>query len=87
MTHQITLEEAALHLPELIQEVHHGQEVVLLLNHQPVARLVSAMVATPSPPDFSEWKAQLRRITAGQAVGELPLEATRREAFYGDDLR
>lgn len=87
MTHQVTLEEAALHLPELVQEVHHGQEIVLLRDQQPVARLVSPTVAASPPPDFSEWKAELRRISVRQAVGELPLEATRREAIYGDDLR
>lgn len=87
MTHQVTLEEAALHLPELVQEVHHGQEVVLLRDQQPVARLVSPIGAASPAPDFSEWKAELRRISVGRNVGELSLEATRRENIYGDDLR
>lgn len=39
--HQVTLEEAAGHLPELIREAHNGQEIVLLQDQQPVAKLVS----------------------------------------------
>ena len=36
-----TLEEAAGHLPELIQEVRGGQEIVFTDGHQPVAKLVA----------------------------------------------
>jgi len=39
--HQVTLEEAASHLPELIREAHNGQEIVLLQDQRPVAKLVS----------------------------------------------
>jgi len=86
MVHQVTLEEAALNLRELVQMIDLGQEVVLLLDQKPVARIVSPTVIA-SPPDFSEWKAALRRIRVERSVGELPLEATSREAIYGDDLR
>lgn len=40
MAHQITVEEAANHLPELVREVRNGRDVVLLQDRLPVARLV-----------------------------------------------
>lgn len=39
--YQVTLEEAAARLPELIQEVGAGEEVVLMQNNVPIAKLVS----------------------------------------------
>ena len=39
--HQVTLEEAASHLPELIREAHDGEEIVLLQDQRPIAKLVS----------------------------------------------
>jgi prevent-host-death family protein len=44
---QVTLEEAAARLPELIEEVIQGQEVILTLNSVPVAKLVP--VRKPRP--------------------------------------
>ena len=41
MAHQVTLEEAAGHLPELVLEARNGQEVVLFQDQRPVAKLVS----------------------------------------------
>ena len=40
MAHQVTLEEAATHLPELVREARGGQEVVFTEGRQPVARLI-----------------------------------------------
>lgn len=41
MAHQVTLEEAAGHLPELVREAHNGEEIVLFQDQRPVAKLVS----------------------------------------------
>jgi len=38
--HQIPLEEAAIRLPQLIQEAKDGEDVVITQDNQPVARLV-----------------------------------------------
>ena len=38
---QITLEEAATRLPELIREANAGEEVVLTENNLPVAKLIT----------------------------------------------
>lgn len=43
MAHQVTLEEAAGLLPELIREARGGQEIVLLQDQRPVAKLVLLM--------------------------------------------
>ena len=37
----ITLEEAAVHLPQLIQKANAGEEVILTQDSLPVAKLVS----------------------------------------------
>lgn len=39
--HQVSLEEAALQLPQLIQEAKQGEEVVITQDSQPIAKLVS----------------------------------------------
>jgi antitoxin (DNA-binding transcriptional repressor) of toxin-antitoxin stability system len=48
MVHQVTLEEAVGHLPELVREANNGQEIVLFQNHRPVAKLVSLTDDIPS---------------------------------------
>ena len=45
--HQISIEDAAGRLPQLIAEAGKGEDVVLMQNNQPVARLV------PVAPDLS----------------------------------
>lgn len=46
---QITLEEAATRLPELIREANAGEEVVLTENNLPVAKLVTLPLEEPKP--------------------------------------
>ncbi len=48
MTHQVTLEEAAGHLSELVRQVRNGQDVVLLQDRLPVARLVALSDDAPT---------------------------------------
>ena len=43
--HTVSIEEAAAHLPELIDEARKGGEVLITQDDQPVARL-----APPTPP-------------------------------------
>ena len=42
----VTLQEAQDQLPELIEQLHAGEEIVITRDKQPVARLVGA---TPQP--------------------------------------
>lgn len=46
---QITLEEAASRLPQLIAEHEAGEEVVITRNSQPVAKLVIVASERPRP--------------------------------------
>jgi prevent-host-death family protein len=45
--HQLTIQEAATKLPELVQEVLAGEEVVLTQNAKPVAKLVAVTTIQP----------------------------------------
>ncbi len=45
--HQVTLEEAATRLPELVQEANAGEEIILLQNDQPIAKLVALPQSRP----------------------------------------
>ena len=77
---QVTLEEAAAHLPELVREARGGQEIVLMDGLQPVARLVPASVASPAPSEIArlalvggafDWLAEepdLYDDTCGEAI-------------------
>lgn len=40
--HTVTIEEAQLHLSELMDEIQQGEEVVILRDNAPVAKLVPA---------------------------------------------
>jgi antitoxin (DNA-binding transcriptional repressor) of toxin-antitoxin stability system len=40
MSATVTIEEAQAHLPELIDKLTPGEEVVIIRNEQPIARLV-----------------------------------------------
>ena len=40
MSTTVTIEEAQAHLPELIDKLTPGEEVVIIRNEQPIARLV-----------------------------------------------
>ena len=47
--HQISLEDAAGRLSQLVAEAGNGEEVVLTQNNQPVARLVPVAPAVSRP--------------------------------------
>ena len=77
MAYQVTLEEAAVRLPELVRA---GQEVVLLNGSQPVARLMPLSDDTPSADEVAalataggafEWltdEPDLYDDTCGEAI-------------------
>ena len=77
---QVTLEEAAAHLPELVQEARGGQEIVFTDGLQPVARLVPMSVDALAPSEIAylalaggafEWLADepdLYDDTCGEAI-------------------
>lgn len=49
---QVTIEEASERLAQLIEQVNQGEEVVLIKDEQPVARLVPVSPASPIRPGF-----------------------------------
>jgi len=53
MAHQVTLEEAATHLPELIREARGGQDIVLTDGRFPLARLVGVGEDSVSASDLA----------------------------------
>jgi prevent-host-death family protein len=55
---QVTLEEASTRLSELIEEVEAGQEVILMRDNLPVAKLVAA-VPTPCETRRGSMKGRL----------------------------
>ena len=57
--HQVSLEDAIARLPQLVTEANNGEDIILTLNNQPVARLVGL---GPAPP-------QSVRRQAGTAKG------------------
>lgn len=48
--HQISIEDAAGRLSQLVAEAGNGEDVVLMQNNQPVARLVPVVPAILRPP-------------------------------------
>ncbi len=80
MAYQVTLEEAATHLPELVQEARSGQDIVFTEGHFPVARLVGFEEDTVSASDLAklamaggafDWLAEepdLYDDTCGEAI-------------------
>ncbi len=61
MAYQVTLEEAASHLPELVREAHGGEEILFTEGQRPVAKLVPVGDDTPAPSEIA------RLATAGGA--------------------
>lgn len=53
MAQQVTLEEAARRLPELVREARGGQEIVFTEGQQPVAKLVPVGVAAPTSSEIA----------------------------------
>ena len=49
MLETVTLEEAQSNLPDLIDRLQHGEEIVITRDNQPVAKLHLPMDTAPSP--------------------------------------
>ena len=58
----VTLEEAHANLPELIENLAPGEEIVILRNAQPVAKLVLPAPQKPSP-IFGRGKGKIIVVT------------------------
>lgn len=52
--HTVTLEEAKTRLPELVQEVQAGAEVLIVPADSPAVKLIPAM-----RPGFGDWKGRV----------------------------
>ena len=80
MAYQVTLEEAVLHLPELVREAHGGQEIVFTEGLRPIAKLVAVEDA---PLDASEIA---RLAMAGGAFDWLAEEPDLYDDTYGEAI-
>lgn len=58
MSGTVTIEEAQAHLPELVDKLTPGEELVILRNEQPIARLVGEPhhVRKPRQPGSAKGK-------------------------------
>lgn len=45
----VTIEEAQAHLPELIEKLHAGEEIVITRDQMPVAKLTGQVIGTRQP--------------------------------------
>jgi len=45
----VTIPEAQAHLPEIVENLKPGEEVILTRNEQPVAKLIPISTAKPQP--------------------------------------
>lgn len=54
--HEVTIEEAQGQLPTLIDELSHGEEVVIVKNGKPAAKLVAV---ADKRPGFGSMKGQI----------------------------
>ena len=54
MAQQVTLEEAASHLPELVREARGGQEIVFMEGQRPVARMVPVGDDLPTASEIAQ---------------------------------
>ena len=57
--HQVTLEEAKIELPRLIQEARDGESIIITQDSRPVAKLVSIPQAKARP-TFGSAKGLIR---------------------------
>ncbi|MBA3924143.1 MAG: type II toxin-antitoxin system Phd/YefM family antitoxin [Nostocaceae cyanobacterium] len=53
---QITLAEASLHLPELIEAVINGEEIIITKDEKPVVKLTLVSPVEKRPPLFGSAK-------------------------------
>ncbi|MCG3158552.1 MAG: hypothetical protein DKINENOH_05196 [bacterium] len=63
---KVSLEEAAKSFPALLEKAINGEEVLILQDQKPVAKLVSVGAEPPSP---------AKRIQAGSAKGLIEIAA------------
>jgi len=75
----VTLEDAQARLPELIEHLRPGEEVIILRGEEPVARLVGAAKPARGSPGRTAWKCGRLSNAAGGST--LPRE------FYDDLIR
>ena len=59
MSATVTLEEAQAHLPELIANLVPGEEVVIIQDEQPVAKLIGQRAAVRQPRQPGSAKGKL----------------------------
>jgi antitoxin (DNA-binding transcriptional repressor) of toxin-antitoxin stability system len=52
----VTLEEAQAQLPELIDRLHPGEEIIITRDHQPVARLIGEARPEAKPRQLGTMK-------------------------------
>ena len=81
MTYQVTLEEAASHLPELIRQMRGGREIVFTEGRQPVARLVPVSEDSPHSSEVA------RLAMAGGAFDWLSEEPDLYDDTCGEAIR
>jgi prevent-host-death family protein len=62
----VSIEEAQLRLPELINGLSAGEEVVITRNAQPVARLISQASGQPQPV-FGRGQGKLQIVAEDEA--------------------
>ena len=74
-----TLDQTQAELPQLLERVLHGEEVVITQSGQPVARIT----ALPTPAGRSAWLGKLARL---RALGATDPQGTPSESIL-DDLR
>jgi prevent-host-death family protein len=70
----VTLEEAQAQLPQLIEQLHPGEEIIITRNSKPVARLTAELSQRSTTPGQGEdLLSLLARIRAEQqATGQVP---------------
>ena len=58
----VTLEEAQAHLPQLIERLQPGEEIVITCDHKPVATVRATAPASREPPRFGTLKGTILYI-------------------------
>lgn len=67
MSSNVTLQEAQAHLPELIAKLAPGEEVLILQNDQPIAKLVGEPTASRRPRQPGSARGKLMILAEDQA--------------------
>jgi prevent-host-death family protein len=64
--------EAKTHLPQLLQRVAEGEEIIITKHGKPVARLVPPLDAKPTP-DVRSAVAAMKQFRKGRSLGGLSI--------------